>query len=107
MSATSIPIISAMPQFGGPPVAQDDMAASSPIYQALLAQTGGNLHNTDAMAASQPGFGNSLSMMAPPGGLNPAQSAQFGPLFGLLMALNGQQGQGQPQGQAQGQPASL
>jgi hypothetical protein len=99
VSTSAIPIISALPQFGGPPVAQDDLAASSPVYQALLAQTGGNLQNTDALAASQPGFGNSLSMMTPAGGLNPAQSAQFGPLFGLLMSLYGQQGQGQPQPQ--------
>lgn len=91
-----------MPQFGGPPVAQDDLASASPVYQALLAQTGGNLTNTDALAASQPGFANSLSLMSPGGGLNPAQSAQFGPLFGLLMSLYGQQGQQQTPQPGQG-----
>ena len=88
MSTSSIPIISALPQFGAP-VAQDDLAAASPIYQALLAQTGGNLGNTDALAASQPNFAQPLALMG--GGLNPQQSAQFGPLFGLLMSLYGQQ----------------
>ena len=87
-----IPLISALPQFSGAPVAQDDLASSSPMYQALLAQTGGNLRNTDALAASQPGFAPALSLMTPGGGLNPAQSAQFGPLFGLLMSLWGQGG---------------
>lgn len=91
----SVPIISALPQFGGAPVAQDDLAASSPIYQALLSQTGGDLSNTDALASSQPNFAQSLSLMSPSGGLNPSQSAQFGPLFGLLMSLyGGQQGGG-------------
>jgi hypothetical protein len=85
---SSVPIISAMPQFGGGSPT-DQLASASPIYQALLSQTGGNLHNTDALAASQPGFANSLSMMSPAGGLSPQQSSQFGPLFGLLMSLWG------------------
>ena len=101
MSSQSIPLISAMPQFGGPPVAQDDLAAASPIYQALLAQTGGNLQNVNSLAASQPSFAPALSMMTPGGGLNPQQASQFGPLFGLLMSLMGPGSQGQPAQQPQ------
>lgn len=92
MSTSSIPTISAMPQFsGGAP--QDNLAAASPIYQALLAQTGGNLQNVNALAASQPSFAPALSLMTPGGGLNPVQASQFGPLFGLMMSLWGQGGQ--------------
>ena len=87
---SSIPIISALPQFGGQ---QNDMLASaSPIYQALLSNTGGNLSNVDELAASQPGFAQSFSMFSPSGGISPQQSSQFGPLFGLLLSLfSGQQ----------------
>jgi hypothetical protein len=95
MSTPSIPLISAMPQFGQAPVSQDDLASASPMYQALLAQTGGNLQNVNALAASQPSFAPALSLMTPGGGLNPSQAAQFGPLFGLLMSLWGQNGQTQ------------
>lgn len=97
MATPSIPLISALPQFTGTSAQQDDLAASSPIYQALLSQTGNNLQNTDALAASQPGFASALSLMSPAGGLNPTQSAQFGPLFSLMMSLQGQQTP-QPQG---------
>ena len=89
---SSVPIISALPQFGGGQgTSQDQLASSSPVYQALLAQTGGDLQNVNSLAASQPGFGQALSLMNPGGGLNPAQANQFGPLFGLLMSLYGQQ----------------
>jgi hypothetical protein len=80
-----------MPQFSGQ-APQDDLAASSPVYQALLAQTGGDLGNVDSLGASQPSFAPALSLMSPGGGLNPAQAMQFGPLFGLLMSLSGQAG---------------
>lgn len=95
MSTPDIPIISALPQFSGTQ-SNDALASASPIYQALLSQTGGYLGNTDALAASQPGYASSLALMSPGGGLNPAQAQQFGPLFGLLMSLYGQQGQQQP-----------
>jgi hypothetical protein len=92
---SSIPIISAMPQFGSSSVAPDDLAASSPVYQSLLAQTGGNTQNLDAMAAMNPQLGNMVSLMSPGGGLNMQQASQFGPLFAMLMSL---QGGGMPQG---------
>lgn len=92
---TPVPLISAMPQFN--PGTRDDLAASSPVYQALLAQTGGKLGNVNSLAASQPSFAPGLALMGPGGGLNPAQASQFGPLFSLMMALQGggQMGQGQ------------
>jgi hypothetical protein len=93
MSTPSVPLISALPQFNAGLAAPDDLAAASPIYQALLAQTGGNLQNVNSLAASQPNFAPALSLMGPGGGLNPAQASQFGPLFGLLMSLWGQGGQ--------------
>jgi hypothetical protein len=88
---STAPLIAALPQFGGGQGSQDQLVASSPVYQALLSQTGGNLQNVNSLAASQPGFGQALSLMSPGGGLNPAQANQFGPLFGLLMSLYGQQ----------------
>jgi hypothetical protein len=95
MASPSIPIISALPQFSGAGNSNDSLAAASPVYQALLAQTGGNLGNVNELAASQPNFAPSLSLMSPGGGINPMQSQQFGPLFGLLMSLYGQGGQQQ------------
>lgn len=92
----SVPIISAMPQFSGAGNSNDQLAAANPIYQALLSQTGGDLQNVNSLAASQPNFAPSLSLMSPGGGINPGQAQQFGPLFGLLMSLYGQGGQ-QPQ----------
>jgi hypothetical protein len=87
---SSVPLISALPQFGSqtPP---DDLAAANPIFQALLSSTGGNLKNVDSLAASQQGYGQALSLMSPGGGLSPQQGAQFGPLFGLIMSLMGGQ----------------
>ena len=84
------PLISALPQFDQPSN-NDATASASPIFQALLSQTGGNLSNVDSLAASQPGFGNALSLMSPSGGLSPQQGAQFGPLFSLIMSLMGGQ----------------
>lgn len=95
---SSIPIVSAMPQFSAAGNSNDQLASASPIYQALLSQTGGDLGNVNSLAASQPSFAPSLSLMSPGGGINPGQAQQFGPLFGLLMSLYGQGGQqGQPQ----------
>jgi hypothetical protein len=92
------PLISALPQFGnlqGGNANNDALASSSPIFQALLQSTGGNLSNVDSLAASNPGFGSALSFMSPGGGLSPQQGAQFGPLFGLIMSLMGGQQGGQ------------
>jgi len=91
---SSVPLISALPQFGQAQP-NDPLAAASPIFQTLLSQTGGNLTNVNSLAASNPQFGNALSLLGPPGGLNQQQSAQFGPLFGLIMSLFGGQGAGQ------------
>lgn len=88
---SSVPLISALPQFGPQSNSPDDLASANPIYQALLASTGGNLGNLDALSASQPGFGQALSLMSPSGGLNAQQGSQFGPLFGLIMSLMGGQ----------------
>jgi hypothetical protein len=77
----------------------DDMASASPILQALLSQSGGQqgLQNTDSLVAANPFMGQALSLMSPGGGLSPQQSQQFGPLFALMMSLNG--GQPNPGGQ--------
>lgn len=83
---TNPPLISVLPQFNQPQ-SNDALAASSPAYQALLSQTGGNTSNTDALAASNPGLASMMSLMSPPGGMNPQQAAQFGPLFSLLFSL--------------------
>lgn len=88
MSTTSVPIISAFPQFGGSK-APDDLAAASPVLQQLLTQTGGNLTNVNSLSASNPQLGQLLSLMSPGGGLSPQQAAQFGPVFAMLMALQG------------------
>jgi hypothetical protein len=85
---SSVPLIAALPQFNQTQT-PDSLAASSPILQSLLANTGGNLTNVDSLAASQPGFAQALSLMSPSGGLSPQQGAQFGPLFGLIMSLMG------------------
>jgi hypothetical protein len=76
----------------------DDMAAASPILQALLSSTGGGagLQNTDSLIAANPAMGNALSLMSPGGGLSPQQSQQFGPLFALMMSLQGGTGQQPP-----------
>lgn len=84
-------------QFG----ASDEQIASNPILEALLSQTGGTqgLQNVNSMAAANPQFGNALSQMSPGGGLNPQQASQFGPLFALMMSLQGGGGgQQTPQG---------
>lgn len=85
-----------MPGMGGGPQVPDDLAASSPILQALLGSTGGptGAQNTDSLIAANPALGSALSFMSPAGGLNPQQSSQFGPLFALMMSLQGQTGQG-------------
>lgn len=79
-------IISALPQFNQPQ-GNDALAASSPSYQALLSQTGGDTSNLNSLAASNPAMASVLSLMNPQGGLNPQQAAQFGPLFSLLFSL--------------------
>lgn len=80
--------IGAIPMFGQstPP---DDLISSNPIYQALLSSTGGQPNNLDAMASSNPQYGAALGLMNPGGGLNPQQAQSFGPLFALLMSLQG------------------
>jgi hypothetical protein len=104
MSAGNIPLISAMPGMGGGTQVPDDLAASSPIFQALLGSTGGQagLQNTDSLIAANPAMGQALSFMSPGGGLNAQQSSQFGPLFALMMSLQGQTGQQQPGPQGMG-----
>lgn len=93
MSTPGIPLISAFPQFGGgSPAPPDDLAAASPAVQSLLSGTGGQLGNTDAMGAANPHLGALMSLMSPPGGLSPDQASQFGPIFALMMALQGGQG---------------
>ena len=69
----------------------DDLIAGSPILQALVGSTGGQtgLQNTDSLIAANPAMGQALSFMSPAGGLNPMQSQQFGPLFALMMSLQG------------------
>jgi hypothetical protein len=86
-------------QFGAPQ-ASDEQVASNPILEALLSQTGGQqgLQNVNSMAAANPQFGDALSQMSPGGGLNPQQASQFGPLFALMMSLQGGGGQQTPQG---------
>ena len=56
-----------------------------------MQSTGGmkGAQNVNALGASNPEMGNMLSMMSPSGGLNPQQASQFGPLFALLMSLQG------------------
>jgi hypothetical protein len=90
---STVPLVAALPQFSEakPP---DDLASASPVYQALLAQTGGSLGNVNALAASNPQFAQMLSLLSPGGGIGPGQAQQFGPLFGLLMSLSG--GEKQP-----------
>jgi hypothetical protein len=80
-----------MPGMGGGPQVPDDLAAASPILQALLSQTGGQqgLQNTDSLISANPAMGQALSFMSPGGGLSPQQSQQFGPLFALMMSLTG------------------
>ncbi len=97
---SSVPIISALPEFGGGR-APDDLAAASPVLQALLSQSGGpkGLQNVNSLAASNPQFGQILSLLSPGGGLSPQQASQFGPIFALMMALQG--GTGTP-GMAKG-----
>lgn len=94
---STVPLISALPQFGEAVKTPDSLASASPIFQALLSSVGGGkgLQNVNSLAAANPQFGSSLSMMSPGGGINPQQAAQFGPLFGLLMSLFGG-GQQQP-----------
>jgi hypothetical protein len=94
---SAIPLISAMPQFSESAKAPDSLAAASPIFQALLSQSGGpqGLQDVNSLASAQPQFAPALSLMSPGGGLNPQQASQFGPLFGLLMSLFGG-GQQQP-----------
>lgn len=91
MATPSIPLIAALPQFSSSGNSPDDVAASSPALQALLSQTGGwqGTQNPNSLAAANPQMGNLLSLMSPPGGLNPQQANQFGPLFALLMSLQG------------------
>lgn len=98
MSSGAIPLISALPQFAsqggganGPQQVPDDLAAASPILQALLQQTGGaqGTQNVNSLVAANPQFGQALSFMSPGGGLNPGQAQQFGPLFALMMSLQG------------------
>lgn len=91
MGTPGIPLISAMPQFSSAATPPDDLTAASPNLQALLSQMGGpqGTHNLDAMGASSPQFGQMLSLMSPGGGLNPQQASQFGPLFALLMGMQG------------------
>lgn len=86
---TNPAIINALPLFSPGTSNQDDLAVSNPAIQALLSQTGNNHSNVDAQAASNPQFGNFLSMLSPQGGLNPQQSAAFGPLFSLLFSMQG------------------
>lgn len=95
--ANTIPLISAMPAMGGGAQSPDDLASASPIFQALLSGSGGpqGLQNVNSMAASNPAFGNALSLMSPGGGLSPMQAQQFGPLFALMMSLQGGQTPGQ------------
>lgn len=69
----------------------DDLIASNPIYQTLMASTGGQPNNLDAMAASNPQFGAALGLMGPGGGLNPQQAQSLGPIFALLMSMQGGQ----------------
>lgn len=87
---SAVPIISALPQFNSqkPP---DSLAAASPVLQQLLSSSGGTsgLQNVNSLAASNPQLGQILSLMSPGGGLSPQQAAQFGPVFALLMALQG------------------
>ena len=91
MATPSIPLIASLPQFSSQANQPDDLASASPGLQALLSQTGGwqGSQNVDAMAASNPQWGSVFSQMTPPGGLNPQQAGQFGPLFQLLMGLQG------------------
>lgn len=86
------PLISAMPQFGGAGT-KDDLVSATPALQNLLSQTGGlaGTQNVDALGASSAQFGNMLSLMSPGGGLSPSQASQFGPLFALLMGMQGGQ----------------
>lgn len=88
MSSSAVPIISALPQFSANR-SPDDLAAASPVLQQLLAGTGGNLTNVNSLAASDPQLGQMLSLLSPSGGLSPQQAAQFGPVFAMLMALQG------------------
>ena len=91
MATLGMPMIGAMPQFNAGQNSPDDIASASPVLQALLSQTGGwqGSQNVDAMAANNPQWGSMLSMMQPPGGLNTQQASQFGPLFAMLMSLQG------------------
>lgn len=88
---STVPLISAMPQFGAAAKAPDDLASASPVLQALLSQTGGTsgMQNVNSMAAMNPQMGQILSLMSPGGGLNPQQASQFGPLFAMMMSLQG------------------
>lgn len=81
-----------MPQFSQTPTSPDDLAVNYPGIQALLSQTGGwrGTQNVDALAASHPQFGQLMSMFQPAGGINPQQAANYGPMFALLMGLQGQ-----------------
>lgn len=94
MSTTSIPLVSALPQFGGGG-SQDSLFTAVPALQNLVSSTGGpqGLGNVNSLAAANPQMAAILSLMSPPGGLNPQQAQQFGPMFGLIMALNGMTGQ--------------
>lgn len=88
------PLTAALPQFGQGDSNDTALAAASPSVQALLSSAGGpeGFQNTNALAASNPQIASLLAMLAPPGGLNQQQQTQFGPMFGLLMGLNGMGG---------------
>lgn len=89
-SQTGSPLISGLPQFGAaaPP---DDLVSASPGIQSLLSSVGGphGLGNLDAMAAANPQMGSLMSLLGPAGGISPQQAQQFGPIFALMMSLQG------------------
>lgn len=91
MATPSIPLVAALPQFSQAAAPQDDLISASPIYRALLSQTGGTtgMQNVNKLGALNPQWGQMLSFMSPGGGIGPQQAQQFGPLFALLMSLQG------------------
>lgn len=66
----------------------DDLIAANPAFQSVMSQTGGQ-PDVNSLAASNPQLGSLFSLMSPGGGLNPQQAQQFGPIFALLMSLQG------------------